>query len=44
MVHKDCFAYRKSKAGTERCNALKVLKCYKCPFYKTQEKDNKERN
>lgn len=37
MVHKDCFAYKKSKAGTESCNALKRLECYKCAFYKTKE-------
>lgn len=36
MVHKDCFAYHKSKAGSESCKALKVMECGKCKFYKTE--------
>ncbi|MCI9085744.1 MAG: helix-turn-helix domain-containing protein [Clostridia bacterium] len=36
MVHKDCFAYHKSKAGSESCKALKVIECGKCKFYKKE--------
>ena len=36
MVHKDCFAYHKSKAGSESCKALKAMECYKCKFYKKE--------
>lgn len=36
MVHSDCFAY---KAENEKacCNALKILDCMGCNFYKTVE-------
>lgn len=38
MVKRNCFAY----ISTYECNALKVVDCNKCPFYKPKSeiKDN----
>ena len=33
----DCFAYRVGTSGKEYCDALKIMKCEGCSFYKTKE-------
>ena len=33
MIKEDCFAY-KNENGCEFCNALKVLDCNTCEFYR----------
>lgn len=36
MFRKDCFAYHKYKTGFVKCNALKVICCDGCNFYRTK--------
>lgn len=39
QVKKDCFGYHKGRYGTaDYCDALEVLDCVGCPFFKTKEK------
>lgn len=38
VTKEDCFAYREKVLNTkEHCDALYVLKCEGCKFYKTME-------
>lgn len=39
MIKEDCFAY-KNENGCEFCNALKVLDCNTCEFYRDEKEIN----
>ena len=37
MYRKDCFAYRELRENVAKCDALNVINCENCKFFKTIE-------